>query len=140
MFLGVMQVRGEAAEAGADAGRGAVAGGGGGWGERDAARNCPHTTGLTPFFPLPPPPSQLIRPEPDTSMVHVLHTGQVIAVDDTFSDWFGFKASEVVGNNSSMLVSQAKVMDECVGRVGSVGWGGAGGPTPSARGRGLIFE
>ena len=75
----------------------------------------------------PPTPLQLLQPEPGTSLVHVLSTGQVLAADEAFSDWFGYKATEVIGNNAAMLVTQAKILEECVrGRAGGAVHGNSG--------------
>ena len=67
--------------------------------------------------------------------MHVLSTGQVLAADETFSDWFGYKATEVIGNSAAMLVAQAKTLEECV-RGGAGRQGGAWDQQPGGSGGG----
>ena len=42
----------------------------------------------------------------------VLSSGQIASVDKTFSDWFGFRAAEVMGTSIGAVLHDARVLEE----------------------------
>lgn len=56
--------------------------------------------------------AQALPVSPEHAKALVLRNGTMVFVDSTFSDWFGFKSSELTGQNLGSVLVEIKQLDE----------------------------